>query len=71
MLPALSGDGLCWFKSRRSSGNGACVEVAYVASGGLAMRDSKDPSGPVLEFSAMVWREFVGAIRAGEFDRSA
>ncbi|GAA4450563.1 DUF397 domain-containing protein [Phytohabitans houttuyneae] len=71
MLPAFSGDGLRWFKSRRSSGNGACVEVAYVASGGIAMRDSKDPEGPILQFEAMTWRDFVGSVRAGEFDRSA
>ncbi len=34
-----------WRKSSRSSGqNGACVELAYAG----AVRDSKNPAGPVL-----------------------
>jgi Domain of unknown function (DUF397) len=56
-----------WFKSSRSSGNGACVEVAYLA-GAVAVRDSKDPAGPVLRFQAESWRAFVDAVRRGELD---
>ena len=42
-----------WRRSSYSSGNGTCVEVAYLAAewrGTLAVgvRDSKDRSGPVL-----------------------
>jgi hypothetical protein len=68
MFPA-SNDELLWFKSRRSTGNGACVEVAFVASGAVAMRDSKDPSGPVLRFPATSWQSFVADVRAGDFDQ--
>ncbi|MGH3982427.1 MAG: DUF397 domain-containing protein [Pseudonocardiaceae bacterium] len=34
----------------------------------VAMRDSKDPDGPVLAFSRAEWRAFLGGIRPGEFD---
>ncbi len=39
---------LVWRKSS-FTGNENCVEVALVA-GGFAVRDSKDPGGPVLVF---------------------
>ena len=56
-----------WFKSSRSSGNGACVEVAYLADA-VAVRDSKDPSGPSLWIEAPSWRAFIDAVRRGELD---
>jgi hypothetical protein len=57
---------LLWFKSTRSAGNGACVEVAFTAAGPVAVRDSKDPDGPMLRFDAEAWRNFVRAVRTGE-----
>lgn len=59
--------GLEWRKSRHSMANGACVEVASAARN-IAIRDSKDPGGPVLSYSATSWRSFVGAIRSGSLD---
>jgi len=35
-----------WRKSIRSTGSDSCVEVALI--GGGAVRDSKNPTGPVL-----------------------
>ena len=51
-----------WFKSTRSAGNGACVEVAHLL-GGIAVRDSKDPDGPRLQFDRDSWNAFVGSMR--------
>jgi hypothetical protein len=57
-----------WRKSTYSANNG-CVEVALVDDGEVAVRDSKDCSGPVLLFRPDEWAAFVRGIRAGEFDR--
>lgn len=58
---------LRWFKSTRSAGNGACVEVAFTAAGGVAVRDSKDPDGPLLRFDGEAWRSFVDSVRTEAF----
>jgi hypothetical protein len=55
-----------WRTSSRSSATN-CVEVAGVAAG-VAVRDSKDRSGPVLFFASSSWRDFVAAAKDGEFD---
>jgi hypothetical protein len=34
----------------------------------IAVRDSKDPSGPMLLFTPLEWRAFVAGVRDGEFD---
>ena len=61
---------LVWRKAARSGGQGGnCVEVAELPGGGMAVRDSKDPSGPVLSFTLGEWRAFVGGVKDGEFDR--
>jgi hypothetical protein len=58
-----------WRKSSYSGGNGGdCVEVTDNLPGVVAMRDSKDPGGPVLAFGPDEWRAFTVAIKAGEFD---
>ncbi|MBO4163557.1 DUF397 domain-containing protein [Micromonospora antibiotica] len=46
-----------WRKASRS-GNTDCVEVA-VMPGLVAVRDSKDLSGPVLTFDPQHWKSFV------------
>jgi len=56
---------------RKSSASGPysdnCVEVAEVDDRVL-VRDSKNPDGPVLQFTRDQWATFVGATKAGEYD---
>ena len=63
-----SGPPTRWFKSSYSGPNGnACVEVAMLPDG-VAVRDSKDRSGPVLRFTVQEWFAFLNGVRADEFD---
>ena len=55
-----------WTRSSYCSDN-ACVEVA-VDGDEVWVRDSKDPDGPVLQFTADEWTAFVDGARAGEFN---
>ncbi|MGW4157153.1 DUF397 domain-containing protein [Micromonospora chersina] len=58
--------GARWRKSTRSGGNGGdCVEVADNLPGVVAVRDSKDPAGPVLTFDPAAWTRFVTTAKRG------
>ena len=55
-----------WRKASYSSSNGGnCVEVGSRQAALVAVRDSKDPEGPALAFTAGQWREFTGRVKAG------
>ncbi|MER5622609.1 DUF397 domain-containing protein [Streptosporangium sp. NPDC002544] len=58
---------LTWRKSSFSGSGDNCVEVAALPGGGQAVRDSKDPDGPVLKFTPGEWSAFVSGVRNGEF----
>jgi hypothetical protein len=60
---------LCWVKSSLSLANGNCVEVADLPGGGVGLRNSRDPAGPVLRFTPQEWTAFLGGARNGDFDR--
>jgi Domain of unknown function (DUF397) len=57
-----------WRTSTRSGGNGNCVEVAVNLPGVIAIRDSKDRTGPVLIFGHAAWEAFTGQLRDGVVD---
>jgi Domain of unknown function (DUF397) len=61
------GPELAWRKARSSIGNGACVELAP-AEGMVAIRDSKNPDGPILRYTAAEWHAFLDGAKKGEFD---
>jgi hypothetical protein len=57
--------GAQWRTSSYSGDNGGnCVEVGAVAPA-IAVRDSKDPGGPVLTFTAHAWARFAEQVKAG------
>ena len=54
---------LQWRKAIRSAGNGECVEVAP-AQGRVVVRDSKNPEGYVLKYSAQAWWLFLAECKS-------
>jgi hypothetical protein len=60
--------GVRWVKSQHSNAEGNCVEVAALAGGGVAMRNSRDPHGPALIYTSAEVADFLTAAKEGEFD---
>jgi hypothetical protein len=59
-----------WHKSSFSSDTndgGGCVEVAFLPTGVVAVRDTKDRSLPPHRYSTTAWTAFLAGVRAGEF----
>ncbi len=49
------------WKISSASGGTACVEVAFSAEA-VCVRDSKNPSGGMLQFPKASWRDFVAGV---------
>ncbi|MGW8569756.1 DUF397 domain-containing protein [Streptomyces niveus] len=61
---------LTWCKSSYSGNGGSCVEWApthIATTGTVPVRDSKNPTGPILDFPAGSFASFVESVKAGEF----
>lgn len=57
------GQGMRWRKSSYSDAEGPCVEVAAVP-GAVAVRDSKNPAGPVLTVQPATWRPLLARLKS-------
>jgi len=56
-----------WVRSRACSSDG-CVEVAHLARGSVAVRDSKNTHLPTYVFDREEWAAFIAGVKNGEFD---
>lgn len=55
-------DVLRWRKARRSSAMDGCVEIAVAGDNTIAVRDSRDPRGPIIEVPLQAWHAFLAKI---------
>jgi Domain of unknown function (DUF397) len=60
-------DSLHWFTSSFSA-SGACVEVAHLPGGGVAVRDSKDRGRISHVYTRLAWEAFLAGAKNGAFD---
>jgi Domain of unknown function (DUF397) len=54
-----------WYKSSYSNGQANCVEVAHQLPGIVAVRDSKNRSGPALVLAPGQWEALLKIVRTG------
>lgn len=59
---------LNWRKSSASNPSGNCVELAELAGGEIAVRNSRHPTGPTLIYTRAEISAFILGVRGGEFD---
>jgi hypothetical protein len=67
-IPADRLTGAQWRKASYSNAIGNCVEVAPLASGEIAMRNSRFPAGPALIYTQAEMAAFLAGAKDGEFD---
>lgn len=57
-----------WRKSRVSNPTGSCVEIAELPGDSIAVRNSRDKSGPALIYPRTAVASFLHGLKNGEFD---
>jgi hypothetical protein len=67
-MPAPELTDVMWEKSKHSNPNGACVEVAHLPNGEIAVRNSRFPAGPALIYTRAEIAAFLAGAKDGEFD---
>ena len=67
-MPAPDLTDATWQKSKFSNPNGACVEVAHLSTGEIAVRNSRFPSGPALVYTKAEIAAFLAGAKDNEFD---
>lgn len=67
-MPAADLQGAKWQKSARSQGASNCVEMARLASGEVALRNSRHPEGPALIYTQGEIEALVRGAKDGDFD---
>lgn len=60
--------GVSWRKSVYSNPSGNCVELAELSDGGIAVRNSRHPSGPALIYTRAEMAAFISGAQSGEFN---
>jgi hypothetical protein len=61
-------DKLNWIKAKISNPSGNCVQMAKLPNGHIAVRNSRDPRGPVLLYTGSEASAWLQAAKNGEFD---
>jgi hypothetical protein len=67
-MPATDLGEVTWRKSRHSNSQGACVELAGLPSGEIALRNSRHPDSLALVYTRAEIDAFIRGAKDGEFD---